>query len=1396
MRAVAVPAELTCNEHDLACSYMDAGQWLVSSIRTLLQAAACDKISEQAFVGQVGVALKCHQLLQTPVRQETRKVKHASACMRVPFLHDSGSNAHLCNDKRVFKQGSMKKCNVRVFGINADDSLKIMKAEMCGDVEYRIGERVVELKGVLFVPDAAIGATAAHEPAVLASTSKLTKESGLSILFGDGRVDFVCGKEVVGGFETTGNDGLYVDNKLMAEHEHARMLSATARAQKSKPQMSLEKRKRLSKLLHQRIHYGKSYPIIQALRQRYGDDFEVFDDPCDACMWAKAKKLPMNKSSRRKAKFVGERLHFDLFQSPWRSDTGCKYLLVVVDEYSSYAWGFGLRKKSETMRVIQKLIKEIEKKLRKKVVSLGQMTSDLREILELGVSSVRCDNAKENVMHEMKKWCEDRGIKLETTIPHTPHQNGRAERAGGVIWNGGAAMRYGGNLPDDTWLHCCLAFIHVRNRLPNACDKTDKRTPFEIFNQVNLSVAELIDHFRTIGCICYVTHACETANGKRKRSFRAAMMGYADHEGKKGYKVQRLSDGKIMCVAYEHVYRFYEMSMAFPARPDYDAWLRKRVNKRDGSVSTAEHLTESKHEETGDEANDVSDIDDDRQSPDHTSEDSQNEQVYETGMMERLEMGLPPGSPPSRYETRGNADTLPQSPHAGQVSGQASLSPEWADHVMPALEQPSDDSGTGSDGVDDSSDMDRENNDDAVEDEDTENSEDERYEVESIRAYRRVGPKRNRYEYLTRWSDGSTSWQPSHSFRLPEPDEDGCTHIELYNEFRERMARDELKENEEIENEIDERKNDSDIENGNVADEEVRNSIANRIRVFMSIVRGGHVVPETRREAIRSKIWSHYEDAEREEIKAFYDLNVWELVPRPAHVNVVGVRWVYDIKVDDETGEICRYKARLVAQGFSQKEGIDYTETFAPTMHIKTARVLLALAAKHGMSCRQYDVSTAFLHASLKEEVYVRQPPGHVVEGKEDYVYRLNKAMYGLKNAPKAYSDFFMSALSDLGFKQSYQDECLWILKKGNARVYYLFHVDDILCVSNDGLLREYCFRELAKKMRIRDEGEPKMFLGVKIIKHVNGYMMSQEHFIESLAKRFNIDEKSKEVVTPAQYGLKLTKDMLPKTASEKIAAAKLPFQSLVGCLIYCVKTRPDVAYQISDVARFMSNWGVQHFKMALRILMYLYTTRDQCLCILPEDGDMTLSCYCDANWGDDRETNARVDDKWKSQYGYVMFLSNCPVSWCSKRQQSRSLSSMEAEYYAASEASKEIMWFRRLLCELDNEQLSATAMYEDNKACIAYSKNNTCHERTKHIDLRSYALRDCVRDGVIKLFHIATKDQLADMFTKTQLKHTFMKHKKSVLMGLNEAPEPLKVVSKHGMCVCLSCFVSGTILC
>ena len=185
------------------------------------------------------------------------------------------------------------------------------------------------------------------------------------------------------------------------------------------------------------------------------------------------------------------------------------------------------------------------------------------------------------------------------------------------------------------------------------------------------------------------------------------------------------------------------------------------------------------------------------------------------------------------------------------------------------------------------------------------------------------------------------------------------------------------------------------------------------------------------------------------------------------------------------------------------------------------------------------------------------------------------------------------------------------------------------------------------------------------------------------------------------------------------------------------------------------------------------------------------MHIYSDANWCDPRETGGEVDDKYKAQYGYIVGVGGCLLSWTSRRQQSRAKSSMESEFYAASETSKEVIFWRALLKELDIPQHDPTTIYEDNSACISYSKNNTCHQRTKHIDLRAYDLRDLVRDNTIKLVHVDTKQQLADIMTKAQLKNTFMMNRDNIFNS-HHIPKQTKtnrVAAKE--CHCLTCFVS-----
>ena len=688
---------------------------------------------------------------------------------------------------------------------------------------------------------------------------------------------------------------------------------------------------------------------------------------------------------------------------------------------------------------------------------------------------------------------------------------------------------------------------------------------------------------------------------------------------------------------------------------------------------------------------------------------------------------------------------------------------------------------------------------------------DDEYEIEAIDGFRRVGKKRGRVEYRVVWKGGEKTWEPKQQFRLPAPDEEtGSHYLPIFDEFSSRVEKGEVEEHREgVSGDAGEEKANAVASptHSDELDERSVEAIALRIRklesidkhkrarVLKSVVKAGVAVPDNRRQAQQSKHWKQFLQAEEKELDSFREHEVWELVPLPRGRKAVGTRWVYDVKVDVD-GNITRHKARLVAQGFSQKQGIDYNETFAPTMHIKTARLLLALAARDNIEVRQYDVSTAFLHASLREEVYVKQPPGHEVKGKETHVYKLRKAMYGLKNAPKAYSDHFMSILKRLGFKQSTRDECLWSYKTGSHYLHYLFHVDDVLVVANSNLLRDSFLRLMQKELKIRDEGLVSKFLGMRIERLEDGsYTIDQQQYIEKMAELFCVNAETREVEQPGVFGQPLTLDMLPQTDREREEAARLPMQQLVGGLIYANKTRPDVAYAISDVARFMSKWGVEHFKRALLILKYLYSTRKRKLTFSRTSAPFELTGYCDANYGDERDSGEQVDDKWKSQGGYLLFVGDCLVSWRSRRHKSRCLSSMEAEYMEASEASKEVIFFRELMKDVDCEMSAPTVLYEDNKACMAFSKNNTNHDRSKHIDIRAYALRDTVRNGVIELVHIDTKNQLADMLTKHQRKAIFIDHVERIFSAQAPKFNPRKVKcarARVNMCGCLSCFVGG----
>ena len=186
-----------------------------------------------------------------------------------------------------------------------------------------------------------------------------------------------------------------------------------------------------------------------------------------------------------------------------------------------------------------------------------------------------------------------------------------------------------------------------------------------------------------------------------------------------------------------------------------------------------------------------------------------------------------------------------------------------------------------------------------------------------------------------------------------------------------------------------------------------------------------------------------------EEFSALQRQNTWSLVPATPSINLVGRKWVYKLKLHSD-GSIARYKAHLVAKGFHQQPGIDYIETFSPVVKLATIRLILTIAVSFRWSLRQFDISNAFLHGFLKEEVFMQQPPGYVDSHFPSHVCKLHKSLYGLKQDPRAWFDRFTSQLLHLGFVASLADPSLFIYHYDHTTIYLLLYVDDIIITGND----------------------------------------------------------------------------------------------------------------------------------------------------------------------------------------------------------------------------------------------------------------------------------------------------------------------------------------------------------
>ncbi|KAJ9543281.1 hypothetical protein OSB04_022988 [Centaurea solstitialis] len=480
-----------------------------------------------------------------------------------------------------------------------------------------------------------------------------------------------------------------------------------------------------------------------------------------------------------------------------------------------------------------------------------------------------------------------------------------------------------------------------------------------------------------------------------------------------------------------------------------------------------------------------------------------------------------------------------------------------------------------------------------------------------------------------------------------------------------------------------------------------------------------------------------------DEMESLQKNGSWELALLPKGKKAVKSKWLFKKKEGIPDIEPPRYKARLVAKGFSQIPGIDFTDIFSPVVKHSSIRALLSIVALHDLELEQLDVKTAFLHGELEEEIYMDQPQGFVSVGQENLVCRLKKSLYGLKQSPRQWYKRFDTFMTSHNFSRCLYDSCVYIKKcEDGSFVYLLLYVDDMLIASKNKKDIQQVKDQLNAEFEMKDLGEARKILGMEISRDRKActLTLSQKSYIEKVLKRFNMNG-AKAVNTPIAGHFKLSAKQCPVSDEEKNDMSRVPYSSAVGSLMYAmICTRPDLAYAISMVSRYMANPGKEHWKAVQWVLRYLSGTRNHCLCFGTSRD--SVQGYVDSDYGGDM-------DGRRSLSGYVFTMGSCAISWKAVLQPTVALSTTEAEYMAVTEGFKEAIWLKGLFSSLSDDELTVDTVFCDNQSAIFLTKDQVLHERTKHIDMRYHFIREVIAKGDFKVRKISTHDNPADMMTK-----------------------------------------------
>lgn len=512
--------------------------------------------------------------------------------------------------------------------------------------------------------------------------------------------------------------------------------------------------------------------------------------------------------------------------------------------------------------------------------------------------------------------------------------------------------------------------------------------------------------------------------------------------------------------------------------------------------------------------------------------------------------------------------------------------------------------------------------------------------------------------------------------------------------------------------------------------------------------------------SFQRKLWR---EAIIKELAKMESYKVWKKVKKsniPQNRRLIKSKWVLEIKRNGV------FRARLVACGYSQVAGVDFEEIYNPVANDVTFRMLIILKMIWGLDVKLFDVGTAFLNSTLSHEVYMQVPEG--VEAGKDECLLLLKSIYGTVQAAREWGQLFASIMKDLGFTQSAADPCLFVRRDESGIALVIIYIDDGFCVGDKAALEKF-FEELKAKnleLKVADDMEDYLSCQVLFSEDKKKAWLGQPHMVKKILKTFG--EAVKDVRLPKTPGPPGVTVDRPKEGEEILGPEQQKFyRSGVGMLLYLVKhSRPDIANAVRELTKCMDKATPEAYKQLLRCIKFVEITSTLGLKIEPtlfgREIVWKIVVFSDSDWAGDKQTRRSIS-------GFIMFLCGVAIMWRSKQQKAVTLSSTEAEFYAASEAVKEILFVAQVLLDLGVPVHTPIEVKIDNMGAIFMSGNASSSTRTRHVDTRWHFVRELQDQGAIEVVFVKTEDNWADGFTKNVTHEILESHGRVMVSDKNE---------------------------